>query len=58
VIHEGPWDKGSQNKGSQVSGGLSQLSHYEEAPLWHRGPVFLKQKEGSMSNVPKGHVLY
>jgi hypothetical protein len=45
VIHGGPWDRGSQNKGSQRSGGLLQLNHYAEEPLWHMGPGNLKEKD-------------
>jgi hypothetical protein len=50
VIHEGPWDRGSQNKGSQGSGDLLQLNHYAEAPLWHMGPGNLKEKDGFNNN--------
>lgn len=56
MIHEGPWGRGSQNKGNRGSRGLSQLSHYAEALLWRKDPGNLKQKEdlinsGNMSPV-------
>lgn len=46
MIHGGPWDRDSQNKGSRGSGDLLQLNHYAEAPLWHMDPGNLKEKDG------------
>jgi len=46
VIHGGPWDRDSQNKGSRGSGDLLQLNHYAEVQLWHMDPGNLKEKDG------------
>lgn len=50
MIRGGPWDRDSQNKGSQGSGGLSRLSHYSEVPQLHTGPGNLKEKDSFMDS--------